>query len=540
MRSSHRFVLLTLTIAMLALVINLSTAESVQAAPPGQSAEERFVETLEEANRSLGGGFTWKTEYGDEQGTILPGYFMSRPYPPGSESTIAFSAGLFWEEIMWIRSVEDMSCTMFDYESRTFHGMEGCITYNNYYYGTIDSILWLPETELQINGHDIILTALSVSEEQDVVVLAEALHQAALNNGLYGPIGEDSLPVDPLEVVPGEYEFSTDTGEPVEIPVIIILGSLGIPIVGAIAGAVLSTVLSGLSMASTSSAAAAVSAVPATTASPKIGNVNPEGLYWSERPWDQAGPGFVPKGEYERTKDFLEKGYKWTNGGWQTPDQIQEFDQLNQNNRDAVAREDAEQRAKMEAERKALQEKKAELEKDADELQAAGNLLDLKEDLETINLDLKKEKVYVLNPYQGDPTVLFHKLNTVKNMVWDNTAAHYTGSQGLTCEGYVRKTHKKVIDSVSKRFPGAKVEQFVIEEKSSVKPEGLIDWLDSLVVDNHILTKVTLPDGSEWAVDFHQKNAGNSPLMRPWPETRRAWKDDYMGDEYMEGLNELK
>ena len=45
--------------------------------------------------------------------------------------------------------------------------------------------------------------------------------------------------------------------------------------------------------------------------------------YWSERPWDEAGPGYVTKEEYERTKHFLDQGYKWTNGGWQTPEQDQ-------------------------------------------------------------------------------------------------------------------------------------------------------------------------------------------------------------------------
>ncbi len=96
-------------------------------------------------------------------------------------------------------------------------------------------------------------------------------------------------------------------------------------------------------------------------------------------------------------------------------------------------------------------------------------------------------------------------INTSKNIIWDNTAGHITGDQGLTCEGYVKKTYKKVAKAVSKRFPGAKIEKYVIEEKSSVHPKGVLDWFDSLASDNHNLIKVTLPDGSEWAVDFHQK-----------------------------------
>jgi len=393
----------------------------------------------------------------------------------------------------------------------------------------------------------------------DPLPIADAMWSIAenrlpLTEGSFDGAEEPFLPVDPVEVIPDYSEVPTDPTIPTDpadtdglfdIPWPIVLGSFSIPVIGAIAGTVFSTILSGFSSAATSSAPvsnAVASAPPVTTAKPQTGSANPDGLYWSERPWDEAGPGFVPKEEYERTKGFLEKGYKWDHGNWRAPKEIRQNDQLAQNNRDAVAKEDAAQRAKMESERQALEQNKAELKKKADDLQAAEdklNMLEMEDDLDLINEELKKDKVYVLNPYQGDPTVLFHKLNTVKNMVWDNTAAHLTGSQGLTCEGYVRKTHKKVIEAVSKRFPGAKVEQYVIEEKSSDNPKGVLDWFDSLIPDNHILTKVTLPDGSEWAVDFHQKNAGNSPLMRPWSETRKAWKD-YMGDEYMEGPNVLK
>jgi hypothetical protein len=152
----------------------------------------------------------------------------------------------------------------------------------------------------------------------------------------------------------------------------VILGSLGIPVAGAVAGAALSAILSGLSSAGVSSAA--VTNVGASLASgvdnPIVEPIeaNVQGLYWSERPWDQAGPGYVSKDEYEQTKNMLEQGYKWTNGGWQTPDQIKESNQLQDNNKAAVALEDAEWRAKMEAERQALEQNEAELKKTADEL----------------------------------------------------------------------------------------------------------------------------------------------------------------------------
>jgi hypothetical protein len=120
-------------------------------------------------------------------------------------------------------------------------------------------------------------------------------------------------------------------------------------------------------------------------------------------------------------------------------------------------------------------------------------------------------------------------------VVWDKTAGILTGDQGLTCEGYVEKTKDKVLDAISKRFPGAKLENMIFEEKSTVKKDkSITEWFDSVIDDNHNLFKVRLPDGSEWALDFHQYNAGKSPLLRPWPEAQRAWGEDYMGGEFSE------
>ena len=86
--------------------------------------------------------------------------------------------------------------------------------------------------------------------------------------------------------------------------------------------------------------------------SPIIPENGPE-KYWSERPGDEAGPGYVTKEEYDRTKDMLDKGYKWTDGGWQTPDEIQQSDQWQHNNSKAVDNEEAklQLRAKEEADR---------------------------------------------------------------------------------------------------------------------------------------------------------------------------------------------
>jgi hypothetical protein len=312
------------------------------------------------------------------------------------------------------------------------------------------------------------------------------------------------------------------------IPALVVIGSIGVPIVGAVAGTILATILS-------SGGAAASGTTPG--GKPKFGSRNEDGLVWSPRPWDQAGPGYVPKEEYLRTKDFLEKGYEWTSQGWKTPEEIREYKQWQHKNDAAVSEEDAAWREQWEQERRELEQKKESLQEQGMRLNFAGNLLDLQEDLALINTDLKNSNVYVANPYQGDPTLVFYGLNTLKNVVWDKTAGILTGDKGLTCEGFVENTKEKILEAVGKRFPGSTVQNVIFEEKSTVKPDkSVTEWFDSLVDDNHNLVKIILPDGSEWAVDFHQFNAGNSPLMRPWSEAQIDWGENYMGSEFKERI----
>ena len=328
---------------------------------------------------------------------------------------------------------------------------------------------------------------------------------------------------------PSYYDEPDSTSSPNgrnNVPVLIVMGSVGVPVVGAIAGTILATVLSSSGATATGAAAGG---------KPKFGSQNKDGLVWSPRPWDEAGPGYVPKEEYQRTKDFLDKGYRWTSQGWKTPEEMQEYEKWMKNDDAAVSEEDAAWREQWEQEQRELEQKKSELEKNKEALDFAGNLEKFQGDLESINEGLKQSNIYVANPYQGDPTMIVYGLNTLKNVIWDKTAGILTGDRGLTCEGFVKHTKEKVIEAVGKRFPGSTVQNMIFEEKSTVKPnKSVVDWLDSVVDDNHNLVKIILPDGSEWAVDFHQYNARNSPLMRPWSEAQADWGENYMGNEFKE------
>jgi len=168
------------------------------------------------------------------------------------------------------------------------------------------------------------------------------------------------------------------------------------------------------------------------------------------------------------------------------------------------------------------------------------NFQNFKKDLEGIKEELNQKGIYVLNPFQSDPTTLVHRAITGLNIIseWLIQPAWRVSGQvkGLTCGEYVEETSQPVYKSLQRHFPEGKVESVVFEEKSSdPNAAGFLNWLDRVwFEDNHNLMRVTLPDGSEWAVDFHQEKAGNAPLIRPWDEARREWRNRLGREEFHE------
>jgi hypothetical protein len=171
----------------------------------------------------------------------------------------------------------------------------------------------------------------------------------------------------------------------------------------------------------------------------------------------------------------------------------------------------------------------------------------LKESMEAIDATLKAQGVYVRNPYQGDPIYIINWSNQAINQTndWMQKNIFDTPSQSITCQDYVDRTIDHVRQAVEMQFPGAKVESIIFQEKSSENPDASLgNWLDSIAEENHNLIKVTMPNGMEYALDFHQHNAhlldaNRPPIVRPWNGAVSDWKNYLGANEFSESLRTI-
>lgn len=387
---------------------------------------------------------------------------------------------------------------------------------------------------------------------QDPVIIADVIWSLA----------EDRFPLIPVEDITAppaaeeEAPEAIDPAQPEEafaLPADVTAGSIAVPIAGALLGAAASAAFSllsaGTTAASTAGSAAASSAaapVSASTASaaeppPKIITQDGQELYWSERPWDEAGPGYVTREEYEFTQRMLSQGYRWTQRyGWQTPEELQQSEKWAEISRHATDQQHAEWRAEYQANQEAIQQQREEINRRIQEmdlyLDVQAKLPEFRQKLEAINQSLLDQNIYVANPLQGDPSLILDGLSKVALVGWSYTAGFLTNARAMTCGEYVLETYGNVYKAVKETFgKDTKVQSIIFQEKSTVNPQGFLDRLDRLNDDNHILIKVTMPDGSEYAVDFHQHNdqLHPQPILQKWKLVKERWQR-YLGDEFTE------
>ena len=554
--------------AVLALMLPFPS-EGVTAQPLLQE-EDPITAAVEEAAGAVGGDFTVSTS------SNSAGARWDIPFPLMPD-TIIYRHDM----IIYLTEYSET----FEKGDTTFYGMPAFM-YDNGMNGS-----WVSWSPGKIAGTDYYLefsaemATFRPTEGIDYIpaaVMAEALHQAALNHGLYDLVTSGVEETAPPLVVTEAPTQPPETGEVIiteepfvltEVPaqdlgndgadpgvVVVPFGSEGeeppadggedmvsagtfedawnsrearglrsavLPLLGGLIGVGIS-LFAGQGAARTAGYAAArpVAAAPVsvTPTSPSV------------PPLPETPPAL--SAEELHTREMRKQGMVWSDGaGWQTPAQARQSTAWQANNRAAVDAEDAAWRRDQKKDRLDLEQNREEMEKAGKELDAGLQLVELNLKMMQIQRELLTKHHYVFNPNQGIP--VWDSLTQARNYVMDTVFR----TKGLTCEGYAYETFPKIKESV-KQIYGEKavVEVVKFDEKSSLDPRrgwfspgAWKDWCDGFVSDNHVLTRITLPDKTELGADFHQYNAKNrKDILRPFEESRKAWKP-YLGEhEFME------
>jgi len=159
---------------------------------------------------------------------------------------------------------------------------------------------------------------------------------------------------------------------------------------------------------------------------------------------------------------------------------------------------------------------------------------------------------YVRNRLMGDPTLVGDGIFKLGGILKDATYGNIrdglrwagvtegTAERGLTCEGFCDASQKDVKALVEQVYgKDAKLERVYFEEASTRAADSSWgDWFDSFNDENHVLFRVTTPDGKQKAVDFWAHTRGDQKnAVVDWSEAEQHWKK-WFGSEYCDPWSE--
>ena len=80
--------------------------------------------------------------------------------------------------------------------------------------------------------------------------------------------------------------------------------------------------------------------------------------------------------------------------------------------------------------------------------------------------------------------------------------------------------------------PGAQVDTIYVEEKSSANPDGWMDAADGVVEQNHRATRIILPNGERYVVDYWESmgRGGGKGKVVPESEWVQKWNKEIGSD----------
>lgn len=248
-------------------------------------------------------------------------------------------------------------------EFTSFHGYPA----KKYYGTTLIGFSWVAQRDGRYYGLYVNYSKVAyymdevewAAAEVRIMELAEALWQASesilpgAEDAIVTQVPQNNSPAYPTgvpqEEIPDEI---LPTAAPIMPPLELDKKTLGplatspwIPLAGGLVGAAAGWLLAVL--------------IGSRGAAPPVPNTLTTDLVWSERPWDEAGPGYVTRAEHERTQAMLSQGYRWTKDGWQLPAESQQSADWQRKNQEALQQEDAAFKAELERKQKELEKQQA-------------------------------------------------------------------------------------------------------------------------------------------------------------------------------------
>lgn len=98
-------------------------------------------------------------------------------------------------------------------------------------------------------------------------------------------------------------------------------------------------------------------------------------------------------------------------------------------------------------------------------------------------------------------------------------------SRGGRCGEYGEWGVKWIKPCVDQYFPGALVDDLFVEEKSSAHKKRVGDYVDAIYEANHRATRVVLPDGRRFVVDYWDAVGSGTPQLQGQTEWVKKWRD---------------
>ncbi len=98
-------------------------------------------------------------------------------------------------------------------------------------------------------------------------------------------------------------------------------------------------------------------------------------------------------------------------------------------------------------------------------------------------------------------------------------------SRGGRCGEYGEWGRNWIKPCVDQFFPGAFIDDIFVEEKSSAHKRHVKDYLDSIYEANHRATRVVLPDGRRFVVDYWDGIGSGQPQLQTQTSWVSKWRE---------------